>query len=207
MSLQSLQNLCRKLFREIEWATALEAKIEAVKSKSLESFVGGHAGYILGLDHIASVREMIMTACRLFDEGAANRESLTKAFHLLRRPDVRAELIRSERKRLQFQEGKDVAEQIVALESKWKTLRKKNARAVERLKSARDTTLAHSLDTPPSQSPIYKDLFDVIAAAREIVGDLALIAGTNLKGFGTAQSIWKQRADEYWEVLVAGPRL
>jgi hypothetical protein len=206
MSLQSLRNLSRKLFREVEWATALEAKIEAAKSRPLESFVGGHAGFILQVLHIASIREMIMTACRLFDEGAANRESLTKAFHLLRKPEVRAELTRLEGRRLQFQEGKDVAEQVAALELKWKALRKKNSGAIERLRSARDTTLAHILDTSPSRTPIYKDLFDVLAAARDVVGDFALIVGTNTNGFGAAQLVWKRRADEYWEVLIAGAK-
>jgi hypothetical protein len=204
MSLKSLQNLTRRLFRELEWATALEAKIEGVKSVSLKSFVGGQAGYILAILNKAVLREMIMTACRLFDDGAGNRESLVKAFHLLRIPDVRAELIKSEGKRLKFQHGMEVEEQLSALERKWKACRKNNELALVKLRSARDGMLAHLLDKTSAPGPIYNDLFGVLSSARDVVSDLASIVGTNSYGFRTCQRIWKKRADEYWDVLVTG---
>lgn len=204
MSLKVLQILSHKLFRELEWATALEAKIEGVRSKSLDSFVGGQAGYILAVLNKATIREMIMTACRLFDDGAENRESLVKAFHLLRTVEVRSGLMQSAGKRLKFREGIEAEEQIAALEKKWKACRKDNAAALRRLKSARDTMLAHLLDTTPTAAPVYKDLFGVLASAREVVGDLARIVGTNANGFDACQRVWKKRSDEYWDVLVAG---
>lgn len=202
--LKSLQGVTTKLFREVEWATALQAKIEGVKSKNLESFVGGQAGYILAVINKAALREMIMTACRLFDDGAENRESLIKAFHLLRTPSVRADLERLEGKRLKLQEQIEAEEQIVALEIKWKACRKENASALDRLRSSRDSMLAHLLDSTPTPGPIYNDLFGVLASAREVVGDLARIVGTNTNGFGACQQVWTKRADEYWDVLVAG---
>lgn len=173
MSIKSLQNVSKKLFRELEWATALEAKLEGVKSRRLDSFVGGEAGYILIILNKAVLREMIMTACRLFDEGAENRESLTKAFHLLRTVDVRAELIRSQRTRLKFQEGAEIEDQLIALERSWKVCRRNNAEALGRLRSARDSMLAHLLDKTPTPGPIYNDLFGILASARDVVGDLA----------------------------------
>lgn len=202
--LKSLQAVTTKLFRELEWATALEAKIEGVKAKNLESFVGGQAGYILAVINKAVLREMIMTACRLFDDGAENRESLIKAFHLLRTPSVRADLLRSEGKRLKFQEQSEGEEQIVALEKKWRACRKSNALPLDRLRSARDSMLAHLLDATSTPGPIYSDLFGVLASARVVVGDLARIVGTNSNGFGACQRVWAKRADEYWDVLVAG---
>jgi hypothetical protein len=116
---------------------------------------------------------------------------------LLRKAEVRAELIRLEGTRLRFQKGEEAEAQVAALELKWKALRRTNAGALKRL---------HILDTLPLQAPVYKDLFDVLTAAREIVGDLARIVGTNTNGFGAAQSVWKRRADEYWEVLVMGAK-
>lgn len=199
-----IQELSKKLFLEVNWASALESHIEIGKTKPREPFVGGQAGYILILLHRAIVREMIMSVCRLFDDGAGNRESLVKAFHLLRKPDVRASLIRSEGVRLKFQESVGAEDQLSALEDKWKSCRKNHAYALHRLRSTRDSNLAHNLDTIPAESPVYNDLFGVLESAREIVGELARIVGTNTNGFAASKAVWNRRAEEYWDVLVAG---
>ncbi len=207
MSIRPLQMITTKLFREVEWATALEAVIRGVNDKPLSSFVGSHAGYVLVVVNKTILREMIMAACRLFDEGAENRQALVAAFHLLRKADSRLALIRSEGHRLQLQKEIGAEGQIALLEKEWKACRKKNAAALSRLRSTRDSMLAHMLDSTSEKPPIYDDLFDILESARRIVGELARIVGSNTNGFGASQTVWNRRAQEYWDVLIAGAQL
>jgi hypothetical protein len=163
------------------------------KQRVIDSF-RKNEGRIPVLIRAALLERLVMAVNRMHDDPARDRDSLPRAFDLLRRPGI-------------LDEVASVGDrgQLADALSKWDKLRRSETR-LERLRYLRNYYAAHTITARwGTQKATPNDLLPTAKRTFEIAADLAAGCGTNTVPLDAiVKTVWRKAAWDFWNRVIEG---
>ena len=208
-----IKQAVKRAFIDTQSAIELEELLETGANRTLErsrhakineTFDGKLEVATINTINLLLVREITMCLTRIYDKPGRDRASLGEIFFRMENENVRNLIFQERKGIIQFQFGEDVGQWLERIKARWVRFRTTNfASDLKSLFDARDTYIAHSLLQEP-ELPNYGRLFSMVRETEEIVGELSALLGNTTIGFKSSRKIYRKRAAEFWDTLIAG---
>lgn len=224
IAIQKLENITRHIGDDIEDAllnrSVLEAGNDLINAQPEKTYPGANS--YSTIQH-ALTTSLVLTVARLFDQDGSHRDpnksdkaSLPNLMRLLSQKrciDVFAKRARSWIPHMpdiaDTQEAacRKAIDEAISTYLAFRGLASKRS-ALNRVRELRDREIAHSLTRPPRESlPIYRELFDLLDIAVNIVRLARFAIEGSYYDYGDIERINREDGDRFWRMALLNERI
>jgi hypothetical protein len=186
-----VREIAKLCYLDCHEAVGIVEFLEAGNSPEVSAAFEPGSGYVPNLITKAMTQRLLMSLMRMYDRPGSDRETLPRAFELLKHADV-FDAIRSRGDEARLERAID----------RWKIL--ENDPTLREIRTIRDYELAHNIPSMAGKAtPRRMNFFRVVRETIVLVEDLAAGAGIAFVSLDHAtRQIWAKRATAYWHRLV-----